>query len=263
MKTLFGHPRGIYILFLTEMWERFSFYGMRALLIFYLTKHWAMPDTQAAATYGAYGSLVYGVSIFGGWVADKWFGLRRNMLVGGTMILAGHVTLAIEGWSGSTEPGVKALFFLALALIVTGTGFFKPAVSSQVGALYPANDHRRETGFYIFYCGINIGSALAALVCGYIGQTYGWSWGFGAAALGMALGLTILVAGRDDLPESFQGKRAPLPIMLGVAVVAVAPVWLMLTNPGVVGWVLAASLALGVAAVGHFMVTPRHAGRTA
>jgi POT family proton-dependent oligopeptide transporter len=181
----FGHPRGLSTLFFTEMWERFSYYGMRALLVLFMTNAVAtggmgMDDVTATAIYGLYTAAVYVVALPGGWIADHLLGLRRSVFWGGTVIAAGHFTLAI--------PNVSA-FYTGLTLIVIGTGLLKPNVSAMVGDLYPEGGARRDAGFSIYYMGINVGGFLGPLVCGYLGEAVDWHLGFGAAGVGMVLGL--------------------------------------------------------------------------
>ena len=190
-----GHPRGLTTLFFTEMWERFSYYGMRAILFLYMTTALAKGglafDTPyAGLIMGTYTSGVYWTPLIGGWVADKWLGARRAVLVGGIIIACGHFSMAIR-----TMPN----FYAGLALIVVGTGFLKPNVSTMVGDLYGEGDERRDAGFSIFYMGINLGALLAPLVVGYIGQRVDWHYGFGAAGVFMVLGLIQYVVGRERL----------------------------------------------------------------
>ena len=181
----FGHPRGLSTLFFTEMWERFSYYGMRALLVLFMTNAVAtggmgMDDVTATAIYGLYTAAVYVVALPGGWIADHLLGLRRSVFWGGTVIAAGHFTLAI--------PNIIA-FYSGLTLIVIGTGLLKPNISAIVGDLYPEGGARRDAGFSIYYMGINVGGFLGPLVCGYLGEAVDWHLGFGAAGVGMVLGL--------------------------------------------------------------------------
>ncbi len=185
-----GHaqPRGLWLLFFVEMWERFSYYGMRALLVLYLVNELKWSDADASRLYGNYTSLVYLTPIIGGWLADRFIGTRRSLVIGGVVIAAGHFSLAV--------PGMTA-FYIGLALIIIGTGFFKPNVSTMVGQLYRENDPRRDSGFTIFYMGINLGAFIAPLICGYLGETVGWHYGFGAAGVGMVLGLLLFLWGRD------------------------------------------------------------------
>lgn len=186
----FGHPRGLFILFFTEMWERFSFYGMRALLIFYMTKQLLVPQQTASHVYGLYGGLIYFTPLIGGWLADRKLGRHRCVVWGGCVMAAGHFLMAFE-----------SLFYPALGLLILGNGLFKPNISAQVGELYPAGDPRRDRAFSIFYVGINLGAFLAPLVCGALGELWGWDYGFGAAGIGMLAGLGVYLAGRRLLPR--------------------------------------------------------------
>ncbi|MCR4341346.1 MAG: peptide MFS transporter [Gemmatimonadaceae bacterium] len=201
-RALFGHPRGLGLLFVVEMWERFSYYGMRALLVLYLVNalHW--PDGDAARLYGAYTGLVYLTPLIGGYLADRIIGTRRSLVIGGIVIALGHFVLAFGPGAvpaGETlkDMGQLIPFYLGLALVVIGTGFFKPNVSTMVGQIYREGDARRDSGFTIFYMGINLGAFIAPLVCGYLGQRVGWHYGFGAAGVGMTLGLIVYMWGRD------------------------------------------------------------------
>jgi POT family proton-dependent oligopeptide transporter len=183
--TLFGHPTGLYTLFFAEMWERFSFYGMRALLVLYMLNGFLQyDDAQAFAVYGAYGALVYATPFIGGIIADRFLGARKAVVLGGLFMAAGHLLMSIEE---------RNMFFLALALLIVGNGFFKPNISTIVGSLYDGTDLNRDGGFTIFYMGINLGAASASLLCGYLGQTYGWHYGFGLATIGMLIGIAIFV----------------------------------------------------------------------
>jgi len=184
--TLLGHPTGLFVLFFAEMWERFSYYGMRALLTFYMIKSFlGYSDSDAYAVYGAYTAIVYLTPFFGGMLADRLLGQRRAVILGGLLMSTGHLAMTYQE---------ESVFFLALGLIAAGNGFFKPNVSTMVGALYPQGDGRRDGGFTIFYMGINLGAALAPLLCGYVGETYGWHSGFGLATFGMLIGLSIFWA---------------------------------------------------------------------
>ncbi len=181
-----GHPPGLFVLFFAEMWERFSYYGMRALLVFYMTKGFLQyDDTRSYAVYGAYTALVYATPFIGGMLADRFLGARRAVILGGLLMALGHLVMTVEQ-SGA--------FFTALALLIVGNGFFKPNISTIVGGLYPTGSTKQDSGFTLFYMGINLGAALAPLLCGYIGETYGWHYGFGLATLGMLVGLAIFVA---------------------------------------------------------------------
>ena len=185
-ETMLGHPVGLYPLFFAEMWERFSYYGMRALLILYMTKGFLRyGDSDAYAVYGAYCSLVYMTPFFGGMLADRVLGARRAVAFGGLLMCAGQALLMLPQ---------STTFFAGLALIICGNGFFKPNISTIVGTLYPKGSLKRDGGFTIFYMGINMGAALAPLLCGYIGELYGWQYGFGLASLGMLIGVAIFVA---------------------------------------------------------------------
>jgi len=188
-ETLFGHPVGLFTLFFAEMWERFSYYGMRSLLVFYMIKGFlGLNDGQAYGVYGAYTALVYATPFIGGIVADKMLGQRHAVILGGALMAAGHLLMGVE----SSTP-----FYLALGLLVVGNGFFKPNISTMVGSLYPAGSDRRDAGFTLFYMGINLGAAMSPLVCGYIGEKYGWHYGFNLATIGMVIGLLIFIAPRQ------------------------------------------------------------------
>lgn len=196
-KELFGHPVGLYVLFFTEMWERFSYYGMRAILVLYLVAStqgdnsglgWS--NGEALALYGWYTMLVYVASIPGGWIADKFLGQKKSVLIGGLLLVAGHGILSIEEmWA----------FYSGLGLIIAGVGMLKPNISTMVGGLYKQGDIRRDKGFTIFYIGINLGAFLSSLIVGYVGEVHGWHYGFGLAAIGMALGLIQYVLGQKHL----------------------------------------------------------------
>jgi len=185
-------PKQLYILFFTEMWERFSFYGMKALLLAYMVTQLKFDEPKGYAILGAYAGLVYTMPMFGGMLADRFLGNRKAVLFGGILMTVGHLVLAIpEGWS----------FFYGMAFIICGNGFFKPNISSLVGTLYTDNDPRRDSGFSIFYMGINIGAALGGLLCGYVGQRINWHYGFGLAGVFMILGLVVFFFGAKTLGE--------------------------------------------------------------
>ncbi len=185
---ILGHPAGLFTLFFAEMWERFSYYGMRALLIFYMTKGFlGLNDSRAYAVYGAYTALVYATPFIGGMLADRLLGSRKAVVLGGMLMAAGHLLMTVEH---------NVPFFGALALLIVGNGFFKPNISTIVGGLYPSGSPKRDGGFTIFYMGINLGAAMAPLLCGYVGETYGWHYGFGLATIGMLIGLAVFVAPR-------------------------------------------------------------------
>ncbi len=198
-KEIFGHPTGLYVLFLTEMWERFSYYGMRAILVLYLVTETTAKNsglgwtnTEALKLYGWYTMLVYLMSIPGGYIADKILGQKKAVMYGGVLLIAGHTILAFQNqWA----------FYLGLILIVLGVGMLKPNISTMVGGLYQKGDIRRDKGFTIFYIGINIGAFLAAIIVGYIGERIGWHYGFGLAGIGMALGMLVYLFGQPYLKE--------------------------------------------------------------
>lgn len=228
---LFGHPRGLYICFATELWERFSFYGMKYLLLLYLTKYHLFTDTMGLDVLGSYAGLVYALPLIGGLIADRYLGMRKSVLFGGILLSLGHILMAVEGFqainyaAGTTllndlqlasgqvltagtvlaeditfrDTGALKVFYFALALIVMGVGYLKPNISTIVGQLYSQDDPRRDSGFTIFYMGINIGSFVATLLCGWLGETYGWKYGFGAAGIGMIVGLITFTVGQKYL----------------------------------------------------------------
>lgn len=185
-RTVLGHPTGLFTLFFAEMWERFSYYGMRALLVFYMIKGFLRyDDAHSYAVYGAYTSLVYMTPFFGGMLADRLLGKRKAVILGGILMALGHFVMGFEN---------SFAFYLALALLICGNGFFKPNISTIVGSLYTPDSPKRDGGFTIFYMGINLGASMSPLLCGYIGETYGWHYGFGLATIGMLVGLAVFVA---------------------------------------------------------------------
>ncbi|NMW32518.1 peptide MFS transporter [Altererythrobacter sp. RZ02] len=199
-----GHPKGLFLLFLAEMWERFSYYGMRALLIFYLVQHWMFSDSEASVIYGAYTALVYITPVVGGYLADRYLGQRKAVVFGAVLLTFGHFFMAFEGDGGQADPFIN-VFWLALALIIVGSGFLKANISVIVGQLYSRTDIRRDPAYTIFYMGINVGAATASIICGFLGQTYGWEYGFGLAGFGMLIGLVFFVLGKPLL----MGKGEP------------------------------------------------------
>ncbi|MBX9575580.1 MAG: oligopeptide:H+ symporter [Caulobacteraceae bacterium] len=332
MQILKGHPKGLIICFFAEMWERFSFYGMRGLLIFFLTQHFLFDDGFASGQYGTYGSLVYLLPLIGGIVADRYIGTRKAIMFGAVLLVMGHGLMAFEGRpatqtltyggqeysvqiegraaaretrllvdgqayeytsgedgltieglapggalpnvlpTGSYELNVERdqngvmAFYLALSLIIMGVGFLKPNISTLVGQLYKQGDPRRDSGFTLYYYGINLGAFWAAVLCGYLGQNYGWSWGFGLAGIGMALGLLVFWLGKPLL----QGKgESPYPELIKkpvlgpinrewliylLAFVGVAGLYFVVPNHTLVGWGLGAATVAALAFVFWFIV---------
>ena len=187
--TWFGHPRGLTVLFLTNMWEQFSYYGMRAMLVYYMTKHLLLAQASASYIYGAYTACAYFTPILGGLLADRVLGKRRSVVIGASVMAAGHFMMAFE-----------PLFYPALVTIALGNGLFLPTLPSQVGDLYRRDDPRRGWAFNVYYVGVNIGGFLAPLVCGTVGEVYGWHYGFGLAGVGMLAGLAIYLSGQRHLP---------------------------------------------------------------
>jgi POT family proton-dependent oligopeptide transporter len=222
-RSFFGHPRGLSTLFFTEMWERFSYYGMRAILILFMVASAAkgglgFPASRAGAVYGLYTGMVYLLALPGGWIADKIIGQRKAVLWGGIVIACGHFAMAVP---------ILEMFYLGLGLIVIGTGLLKPNISTMVGALYRREDNRRDAGFSIFYIGINIGGFAAPLICGYLGENINWHYGFGAAGVGMTLGLIQYVLGGKFLGKAglessgtAKDRRVFRMLLVGTAVVA-------------------------------------------
>ncbi|NNF41255.1 MAG: peptide MFS transporter [Woeseiaceae bacterium] len=273
-----GHPKGLYVCFTTELWERFSFYGMKYLLLLYLTKYHLFSDEAGLDVLGSYAGLVYALPLIGGMIADRFLGMRKSVLFGGILLSMGHILMAVEGFqainyaagtvlandltltSGEvlaagtvlsesiTFRDTQALkvFYLALALIVMGVGYLKPNISTIVGRLYSIEDPRRDSGFTIFYMGINIGSFTATLLCGWLGETFGWKYGFGAAGIGMIFGLFTFMYGQKYLmghaepaePEKLKKKfLGPINVewsiyLLSLPVLGV--LWLLVQNEPVV-----------------------------
>ena len=230
-----GHPRGLSTLFMTEMWERFSYYGLRPLLVLFMSAAlmeggFGFERAQASAIVGIYGACVYLASLPGGWIADRLLGLRRAILYGAVCISAGHISIGLSAFAGG-----RITFFLGLILIVLGTGLLKPNISAIVGDLYPEGGARRDAGFSIFYMGINIGAFLGQLVTGFLGETIGWHWGFGAAGVGMLIGLAVFVTRSrttlgdigmyptrhpDDVVQARQENQVKLFTGIGVGILA-------------------------------------------
>jgi POT family proton-dependent oligopeptide transporter len=287
-KKMFGHPAGLFVLFSAELWERFSFYGMRALLILYMTKELMFGDKMSYGIYGAYGSLVYATPIIGGLLADRILGFKRAIILGGVLMTLGHFAMAFDQstlevifGAAATPVGKNSLelaifggkhvidttmfFYGALALLIIGNGFFKPNISSLVGRLYDdadETDAKRDGGFTIFYMGINIGALLAPLACGTLGEVYGWHWGFGLAGVGMLIGLTIFIAFQDVLygngePPSMEkleksllpGLSAGNAIYIGAFAAVPGIAWLV-TAQDAMAWLLG---LLGVVVLGGLL----------
>jgi len=225
-KTWFGQPRGLTILFLTNMWELFSYYGMRTLLVYYMTKQLLFGQEKASFIYGTYTAMAYFTPIIGGAIADRWLGKRNAVILGGTIMAFGHFVMAFE-----------PMFYVALATIALGNGLFLPSLPSQINDLYAADDPRRGRAYNVYYVGLNIGGFLAPLVCGTLGELYGWHYGFGAAGIGMFLGLTIYVFGRQYLP--------PEPVRLAPAAAPAANAGTRGAQAYTVWWLL---LGVGIAA---------------
>ena len=334
LQLLKQHPRGLIILFFAEMWERFSYYGMRGILIFYLTQHLLFDDATAGAQYGSYTSLVYLLPLLGGLLADRYLGTRKAVAFGALLLVAGHLTMAVEGTpatqqlvyggqryevaaegrmesrsvklmvgdkaydfgpaanggleikgleAGGALPTVlpegsyqmekqvdplgKNAFYLAVSLIIMGVGFLKPNISTIVGQLYPQGDPRRDSGFTLYYYGINLGAFWASVLCGLLGQTVGWWAGFGLAGVGMALGWVVFVFGKRYLegkgeppnPELLKARVAgPINrewlIYLG-GILGVLPVWFLVQNNQLVGYALAISTVLSLIFIAYFLAT--------
>ncbi len=334
LQLLKNHPRGLIILFFAEMWERFSYYGMRGILIFYLTQHLLFDDSKAGAQYGSYTSLVYLLPLLGGLLADRYLGTRKAVAFGALLLVAGHLTMAVEGrpatqtltYAGQTydvaiegrmgnrdvglvvngaphaftatpegglmvqglPPGspIPAVmpkgsyelknqvdmlgqnaFYLAVSLIIMGVGFLKPNISAIVGQLYPTGDPRRDSGFTLYYYGINLGAFWASVLCGLLGETVGWWAGFGLAGVGMAAGFIVFVLGKKYLegkgeppnPELLR-KRVAGPITrewliyLG-GVLGVIPIWFLVQSNQLVGWALGISTVLSLLFIAWFIAT--------
>jgi POT family proton-dependent oligopeptide transporter len=253
-----GHPRGLFVLFYAEMWERFSYYGMRALLILYLTKWWLFDDGKSNLIYGAYTSLVYITPVLGGWLADRYLGQRKAVLFGGILLAFGHLLMAVEGQGGVVDPLVKQadpainVFWLALSFIIVGSGFLKANISVIVGQLYRLTDIRRDGAYTIFYMGVNVGSALGTILVGYLGETIGWAYGFGLAGIGMVCGLIIFVLGKPALrgrgepPDPVRLKARPMgvsveAVLYAVGFAAVVAIWLLIQYQNVIGTLLLVS----------------------
>lgn len=334
LQLLRGHPRGLIILFFAEMWERFSYYGMRGILVFYLTQHLLFDDKTAGAQYGSYTSLVYLLPLIGGLIADRWLGTRKAVAFGALLLVAGHGMMALEGtpatqtltYAGQaypvaiegrmesrqvhlmiagqphafsatpdgglevkdlpaaspipavipkgqyqlttkTDPFGRTAFFVAVSLIILGVGFLKPNISTIVGQLYSQGDPRRDSGFTLYYYGINLGAFWASILCGLLGETVGWWAGFGLAGVGMAVGFVVFTLGRGLLdgkgeppnPAALTQKVAgPISrewlIYIG-SVLGVIPIWFLVQHNALVGQVLIGAIVLSLGYIGWFLTT--------
>lgn len=201
-----GHPKGLYFLFFTEMWERFSYYGMRAIFILFMTKILLMKDADASQIYGSYTGLVYLTPLLGGYLCDKFLGNRRSIIIGGVMMALGQFCMFLSASAGAH--GGVSIMWLGLTVIIIGNGFFKPNISTMVGQLYPANDRRIDSAFTIFYMGINLGAFFSPLVCG----SMDFKWGFLAACIGMLIGLAVFIVYQKKYLISEEGKEIGLPV---------------------------------------------------
>ncbi len=256
-RELLGHPIGLVVCFLTEMWERFSYYGMRTILVLYLVKYHLFSAEKASMIYGAYAGLVYMMPIIGGYMADRYLGSRKAVTYGAILLVLGHGLMGFHGPAAFMDGETVVrndfylnLFFLALALIIAGVGFLKANISTIVGALYGPNDPRRDGGFSIFYMGINVGSLLSTALVGYVGETYGWNYGFGLAGIGMLFGLLVflwgqrLLDGRAEPPNPAELKeKSPIglnkeyTIYLGGILMVIAS-WVLMQYQTFVGQLL-------------------------
>jgi POT family proton-dependent oligopeptide transporter len=216
-KTWFGQPRGLTILFLTEMWTEFSFFGMRALLVYYMTKELLFSQTKSSLIYGIYGAMVYFTPILGGAISDRWLGRKRAVIIGGATMAAGHFMMAFP-----------SLLYFALGTIAIGNGLFLPSLPSQINLLYGPQDPRRASAYNIYYVGVNVGAVFAPIGCGTIGELYGWSYGFGLAGIGMLVGLLIYIFGQHYLPadprnepvKAVPTEKLPTRVYVVLAIVA-------------------------------------------
>ncbi len=263
-QQILGHPKGLFILFMTELWERFSFYGMKALLIFYLVKYHLFSDASGNLIVGSYAALVYAMPVIGGYIADKYLGFKKAVIFGAILLVLGHAGMAFEGNAAteladgtiSRDEGALQIFFFSLSLIVLGVGFLKANISSIVGELYEKNDPRRDGGFTIFYMGINLGSFISTLLCGWLGETYGWGYGFGAAGIGMLIGLVTFLYGSkyfgnkadpknpEMLKEKVFGMITKEWLIYLISILSIGVIWFIIQNHSYVeGLLIGASIA--------------------
>lgn len=272
--TFFGHPKALFILFFTEMWERFSFYGMKALLIFYLTKYYLFSDEAGNLLIGSYAALVYAMPVVGGFIADKYLGFRKAIVFGGILLVLGHLGMAYEGNAATKtltgeiirDDFALQMFYLSLAFIIMGVGFLKANISSLVGELYDEGDKRRDSGFTIFYMGINLGSFLATIICVWLGEYYGWSYGFGAAGIGMFFGLVTFILGKklligkgeSKVPEFLTAKTFGLQNEYSIyllTTLSIGLVWQMVQSHSVVQNILIIAGAVSFIYIIYFAIT--------
>ena len=272
-EELFGHPKGLYVCFFTEMWERFSFYGMKALLALYLIKHHGFSDAESLSVLGAYGGLVYATPVLGGLLADRYLGMRKAVVLGGVLLCLGHLGMAVEGHAATIGPDgivhrdlfALSVFYLSLSLIISGVGFLKPNISTVVGKLYAEDDPRLDSGFTLFYAGINVGALFSALICGYLGERFGWGYGFGAAGIGMLAGLAVFLTGQKYLqghaePPNPAALRRRLLGPLNVewtiylcAVLALPALWALMQLGNAVLWLQVATMAAWLGWLGWYV----------
>jgi len=210
-----GHPKGLFVLFFAEMWERYCYYGMRCILIYYMMKQLMFAQDKASQIYGLYTSASYFIPFFGGIIADRWLGQRRSAIIGAIIMVIGEFVLMSPD-----------LFYPGLVLMAFGTGFFKPNVSTQVGSLYAPGDHRRDRAFNIYYMGINIGAILSTFVCGTLGELYGFKWGFMSAGIGLILGLIVYLWGQKYLAPDLITKEKKEPQKVPSKLVITREDWL-------------------------------------
>lgn len=267
-RGFFGHPRGLAPLFFAEMWERFSFYGMRALLTLYLVKHFLYSDDAAGFIYASYASLNYAMPVIGGLIADRYLGNRKAVMLGAILLVCGHIGMAFEGVPAQIIDGVVVrqspydqIMFLSLAFIIVGVGFLKSNISTMVGKLYNSKDDpRRDPGYTVFYMSVNLGSFFSTIACGYLGETYGWQYGFGLAGIGMVFGLIVFARGtqwyRNCEPPNPEKLKTRTPVGLSqewliyvAAIVGVAINWQLVQTHEVVGGlllVIVATVLIGI-----------------
>lgn len=263
-RAVLGHPAGLFVLFISEACERFSYYGMRALIALYLIEHFIFEDGTAFGVVAAYGSMVYLMPIIGGFLADRYIGFRKAVIFGGILLCCGHLLMAYEGEASQVVNGVVQqdelaldIMFLALSFIIVGVGFLKPSISNMVGQLYLPNDPRRDQGFTLFYMGINLGAISSILICGWLGKTFGWAYGFGLAGVVMLIGLGSFLLGKplfanagvpnslERLSERHLGVRTEIWIYtLCVPFIVIS--WFLMQYRGVLGSLLGLVSAIAI-----------------